>query len=260
MRYTYLPKARGFTLIELLVTITILAVLAALVFSISKRAIRGARTASEVNHLRQCGQVLNLVAGELGHYPVGWDATEERSWADAVRVEQQGEEAKTTQLETLWSPLLERDIPLTLERGAITHFAGNPAILTDAAGPGAEDPGAPRFKIRLAGLRRPSEQVLLCAALPESSHADYHAARPVLSEMADAVGDTGGPERPQMDAQRAAEPMRFPATADPDAETFGAAPDFFRFGKGKGQFLFVDGHIQSMAPSEHRERHWASNY
>jgi len=58
------PRSRGFTLIELLTVITIIALLAALVFAGSQKMISSADSVGCLNNLRQIGVAVTLYAGD----------------------------------------------------------------------------------------------------------------------------------------------------------------------------------------------------
>lgn len=60
---------RGFTLTELLVVIAIIAVLAVLAFTIGRRVIDSARSASGIANLRQIGQIHQSFIAETGRLP-----------------------------------------------------------------------------------------------------------------------------------------------------------------------------------------------
>ena len=45
-----------------------------------------------------------------------------------------------------------------------------------------------------------------------------------------------------------------------EEQQYNGFPDFFRYGNGKGQFLFADGHVAPMAPSDLKQKHLAVSY
>jgi prepilin-type N-terminal cleavage/methylation domain-containing protein len=61
-------RCLGFTLIELLVVITIIAVLASLVFSLAKHIKAGAQAAQSISSIRQCGMIALQKAAENNHF------------------------------------------------------------------------------------------------------------------------------------------------------------------------------------------------
>jgi prepilin-type N-terminal cleavage/methylation domain-containing protein len=60
---------RAFTLVELLVVITIIAVIAGLVFAVNGAARKNAQRVTAVNQMRQIGQAIHLHVGEHGTFP-----------------------------------------------------------------------------------------------------------------------------------------------------------------------------------------------
>jgi prepilin-type processing-associated H-X9-DG protein len=44
------------------------------------------------------------------------------------------------------------------------------------------------------------------------------------------------------------------------ANVYGSLPDFHRYGSGKGQFMFVDGHVESLLPAQVKRKHLAVSY
>lgn len=250
----------AFTLVELMVVIVIVAVLASLAFVFSKRAMHAARRTAETSNIRQAGISLTSLSADLGYYPMGWDGNRGKSWAGLVVEDMVGSSSGQTQHPTLWSPLLERDIPLSLEREAVTHFGANPAILTDVDNGSQADPKEPKFRMRLAQLRRPAEQILLAGAVPRNDRAEYQPAHAMLWQMRGRIGGNGGNGRPpQLNENNARNPINFPEGIT-ESQQYGSLPDFYRGGDGRALFLFVDGHVQRMAPGEIMEKHWAVSY
>lgn len=252
---------RGFTLVELLVVIVIIAALGSLVFVMAQRGMRSARAATEANNLRQTGTALTSLASDLGYYPTGYNPNTQESWATRLVEADVGENSGTTQLEWLWSPLLTNDIPRDAQGGTVTHFGANPAILTDADPTSTQDPPAPEFRMRPAQLRRPAQQILLASATPTGSKVRYKRADPIMRDMLPLIGGTASSpgEPPQLSENSANASLNIRDTKA-RSQQYGSEPDFYRFRDGKGRFLFVDGHMQSMTPSDHKERHWAVSY
>lgn len=62
-------NARSFTLIEMLVTISIIAILAALITGPVTNALETSRRTACLNNMRQCGVGLDLYVQEKEHYP-----------------------------------------------------------------------------------------------------------------------------------------------------------------------------------------------
>ena len=255
-------RARGFTLVELLVVVVIIATLAALAYTAANRAFLSARTTKDVSNLRQCGQSLYVYASDLGYFPMGYNWSNGMSWTDLVLKEQVGEDPKTTQLEMFHSPLLKQSIPPTLNQRAVTHFAVNPYLMSDSGpmDPQTGIPG-PKWIIRPAQLTRPAEQFLLFGIPPQYATIAYKAGHSIAWGLRNMAGggypaDGSVPQSPVAEAQRA-----IGLSADlMKADAPGTLPDFHRYGSGKGQFMFADGHIESLAPTSVRQKHLAVSY
>ncbi len=261
MKSHHPSRAKGFTLVELLVVIVIIATLASVTFMVANRAIRSARATKDVGNLRQVGLLLNSKAAELGYFPVGYYPGERRSWVDTLIEDQVGEDSQITQMETFWSPLYERKIPLDLNREAVTHYGANPFILTDARTGDQTGGDQPQWIVRPAQLMRPSEQILLCGVSPKNPKSPYHMGNPIVEGMFRKVSGriTTDGTVPQSNSSGSESSVRLKQELAQNPQ-FNDLPDFHRYGTGKGQFLFVDGHIKSMAPTEHKEKHWAVSY
>lgn len=249
----------GFSLVEILVVIVIVIVVAGLALTMSQKAMISARGSKETDNLHQAGLALNVHVAEAGRFPVGWNAAAQISWADLIIKDQFNGELKPTQMPMFWSPLLVKDVPANLDSEAVTHFAANPAIMTEGADDGTGTV-VPKFTLLSTQLTRPAEQIVLCGAVSKSAAAPYRASHPVLWEMEAKIGgpSTDG-KPPQLDPDNANSAISFPADAT-KKENFGSMPDFFRYGNRKGQFFFADGHVESMTPADHREKNWAVSY
>lgn len=260
MRPPLRNSSKAFTLVELLVVIAIIITIAALSLSVTRRVMQSAKATKDVGNLRQTGLALSQLVAGSGYFPIGIEQNR-ITWADLVVRDQLGEDdSKITQIPMLWSPLWVQEIPINLRRQAISHFAVNPSIMNEAV----EDPSGnivPKLKLRSSQLHRPSEQILLCGAVAKSANSEYHETHPVLWDMAGLIGGppaNGSP--PELDPADAEVPIRFP-TESGKKETYGSMPDFFRYGSGsKGYFFFVDGHVEALAPADHREKYWAVSY
>ena len=260
-----LPKptrASGFTMVELLVVIVIIATLAALVFTVATRAFHSARASKDVSNLRQCGQSLVVYASDLGYFPMGYNWSNGLSWADLVLRDQVGADSKIAQLEMFHSPLLKQKIPPMHNKGTITHFAVNPYIMSDS---GADDPQTgmpgPKWVIRPHQLTRPTEQFLLFGIPPQYATIPYKAGHSVAWELRNMAGggypaDGSIPQSPAAQAQRS---IGLTAALT-KAGVYGSLPDFHRYGSGKGQFMFVDGHVESLLPAQVKHKHLAVSY
>lgn len=255
-------QSRGFTLVELLVVIVIIATLAALAYTAATRAFLSARATKDVSNLRQCGQALFVYASDLGYFPMGYNWSNGLSWTDLVLRDQVGEDSKTTQLEIFHSPLLKQKIPPTLNQRAVTHFAVNPYLMSDS-GPMDPQTGvpSPKWIIRPHQLTRPAEQFLLFGIPPQYATISYKAGHSIAWGLRNMAGggypaDGTVPQSPANEGQR---PIGL--TADlKKADAPGTLPDFHRYGTGKGQFMFVDGHVESLLPTQVKQKHLAVSY
>lgn len=255
-------RASGFTLVELLVVIVIIAALAGLVFMVAGRALRSAQASKDMSNLRQCGQSLVVYATDLGYYPMGYNWANGMSWTDLLLREQVGEDSKITQLDMFCSPLLAQKIPPSLKQRAVTHFAVNPYIMSDS---GAIDPqtgvAAPKWIIRPLQLARPAEQFLLCGIPPQTPTIPYKAGHSIAWGLRNMAGggypaDGSIPQSPASEANRS-----IGLTADlAKKDAPGTLPDFYRYNTRKGQFMFVDGHVESLAPAQLKQKHLAVSY
>lgn len=254
------PRCRGFTLVELMVTIVIIAVLASLAFVFSKRGLMAARRTEEMSNIRQAGTAVTSLASEYGYYPMGYDNNRAMSWASLVVEDMTGGSSDQKQAPVLWSPLIERNIPLDAKIEAVTHFGCNPAIMTDARNQSQAEIKPPKFRMRPSQLTRPAEQILLAGAVPRGENAAYGRAHAMMWAMRPRIGGNGGGGRPpQLDKNNANRPINFPDDLT-EEQQYGSLPDFFRGGDGRALFLHVDGSVQRMAPGELKEKHWAVSY
>ena len=258
---TKFNKPAGFTLVELLVVIAIIAVLATVAMAVAQRVIRTARASKDASNLRQCGVFLELRASDLGHYPLGLDPTTGKSWVDDIVSQETGGSSSITQMETFWSPLFEKKIPLDLEQPAVTHFGANPYILTEPDPNGTPGDNQPMWLVRTSQLQRPSEQIVLCGMPPQSAKIAYHMAHPIATGILGlAGGDTSTSGTvPQSDSEQKEQVLNLPPGLT-ESQQYNALPDFFRYYNGKGNFLFADGHLLSLRPSELKQKNWAISY
>lgn len=258
-----LPSAQsarnGFTLVELLVVITIIVVLAALSFSVASRMVKSARITAEMANLKQSGQAISIYSIDAGYYPMGWDGNKGLSWAGILVEDSNAADSKITQADYLWSPVLKVKVPLTENIETVTHFTANPAIMTDVDQSSNSTPKAPKFVMRQSRLQRPSEQILLAGVVPRDAASVFKSGHSVSWALRGLIGGNGsGGNPPSLDPANSEKLIAFPANIK--NLTTGSLPDFNRYGDGKGRFYFVDGHIQVMAPSEIKQKHFAVSY
>lgn len=241
---------RGFTLVELLVTIVIIAAIAALAMLGFRRAIESANIAKNVSNLRNMGVLVTNIADDYGSFPPGWSFAKGESWADLVVRELHGDSAHQDSL--LLSPLVAKDIPGNLKQTAITNYSVNPFIFVQ------EDPNNTRgYRVTPARLQRPSEQILLGDTLPRAEKAPYGFSMVVWWGLRFNTGNTGNP--PVSPPARANQIVQLPSNIAEMTHDAGAGLPAFR-NRGKGHFLFADGHIESLAPNELLFKHFALSY
>jgi prepilin-type N-terminal cleavage/methylation domain-containing protein len=117
-------KARGFTLTELLITITIIVILAAIVFTMSARSINGAHKAVCITNLRGIGNALQICISERnGRLPGPLHAGQSARY-DPVQAKTAN---KGFSLTNYIAPYMQ-DIKDTNERFMIDNF-GCPSLL-----------------------------------------------------------------------------------------------------------------------------------
>jgi len=243
-----------------MVVIVIVAVLASLAFMAGSKASKRAKAAAEMSGLRNCGIALSSMAADLRYYPMGYDANEGKSWASLIADSLNGTDEGKNQAEILWSPIFNENLSLDTNIETVSHFACNPAIMTDVNGQSKATPKEPKFRIRVAQLQRPSDQILLCGAVPRAENADYRRAHGMLWQMRAKDGGNGGNgSPPKLNPANRDELIDFSDDLTKNQQ-YGSLPDFYRYGSGKGLFLFVDGSTRFMAPNEHKQKNWASNY
>lgn len=250
-------RHRGFTLVETLIVIVIIAALATLAFPLLKRASESAYMASNNQNLRQLGVIIKTLQDDNGAMPLGYNWATGASWATLV-VEQQTK--GTAQQDTmLLAPTVYRSIPPQLKHETISNYAVNPIIFPDNNAEG----GSATLKYRVTDLRllRPHEQILLGDALPRSRKAaqeSYGHSTIVWWGLRGAVtGNTWSnpPVANQAMSNRAVNLPSGIANRKVDAE---GLPGFRN--RGKCHFLFADGHVESIAPSGLKHKHFAISY
>ncbi|BCX49834.1 hypothetical protein HAHE_37420 [Haloferula helveola] len=261
MKQTHRQTRRGFTLIELMVVIVIVAALVAISFVVGKRAIRASRTAAELSNLRQAALAVSAYSTDIGYFPAGYNWTSGKSWATATLEYTLGEGGGSIQGDTFRSPVLN----VKVDPGAdwtVTHFGGNPYVFADS-GPPDRNTGeaAPKWRVTQNRLMRPAEQFLLCSMPPAGEDAQYKSAHAIAWAMRNMAGG-GFPADgtvPKSNRNLAQKPLKLPDGLA-DEQQYNDLPDFFRFGDGKGMFVFADGHVERMAPGDLKQKHLAISY
>jgi prepilin-type N-terminal cleavage/methylation domain-containing protein/prepilin-type processing-associated H-X9-DG protein len=240
----------GFTLVEMLVTITIIVAIALLAFMGARRALESARIANNISNLRNLGVMVTNIAQDNGSFPPGWSFSKGESWADLVIRSIHGD--SVYQDPVLLSPLVARSIPSNLKQTAISNYSVSPFIFVQ------EDPNDFRgYRVTPARLQRPSEQILLGDALPRSEKAAYGFSMVVWWGLRFNTGNTGNP--PVSPPARANQKVALPDNIAKMTHDGGVGLPAFR-NRGKGHFLFADGHVEALAPNELLFKHFAISY
>ncbi|MGD7654674.1 MAG: type II secretion system protein [Verrucomicrobiales bacterium] len=245
-------RAKGFTLTELLVVILIIAVLSALGFFAITRARNAALTAADMTTLRNLGPALASAAADEGRYPFSYynsgldDFTSGSCWMDPVRVgmglHYSSEDTYTYEdAEPFISKRVNASIPsdpLSGKLRSMKHFAATEAVMPmhDAAAVNAGYLGVP-----LAGIKRPAELVLMVDAPAQNEDDVYQSSHSNL---------WAGPMRSRwyIGQTWAAADNEDNRHVSIDSDKAESVIDFRN--DGKAHVLFVDGHVESLRPSE----------
>ena len=245
----------GFTMVEILVVLVIIAVLAALSFTGIKQARQSAMMAANVENLRNLGSVMLTLQDDNGGFPPGYNASTGESWATLVVAQVTGGSAKQDKI--LLAPTVTKSIPPQLNSEAISNYAVNPMIFPDFAGQGAD--AAIKYRVTTVKLNRPNAQILLGDSLPRSATAPYGHSMIIWWGLRGApTGNTW--DNPPVGNQATSErSIALPkGIADFKTDSGKGLPAFRN--RGKGHFLFADGHVESLAPSDLKQKHFAISY
>lgn len=248
-------RPRGFTMVELLVVILIIAVLAALGFAGLKRARESARLVANMENLRNLGGLLVLLQDDSGSLPVGYNWTTGESWATLVVAQVTGGSAKQDKI--VLAPTVEKSIPAQLNSETISNYAVNPIIFPDTTSVG----GTPAMKYRVTTLKlgRPHEQILLGDSLPRSAAAKYGHSMIIWWGLRGAPTGNNWDNPPVANPAMSGRPITLPkGIAEFKVDSGGGLPAFRN--RGKGHFLFADGHVEALAPSDLKQKHFAISY
>jgi prepilin-type processing-associated H-X9-DG protein len=152
----------------------------------------------------------------------------------------------------LLSPLVAKQIPANFQKTAISNYAVNPFIFVQEGVNGHR-----AYQVTPVQLRRPSEQILLGDALPRSESAPYGFSMIVWWALRNGTGNAGNP--PVSPQTRANHRIQLPANITEMTHDGGAGLPAFR-NRGKGHFLFADGHVEALMPDELIYKHFAISY
>jgi prepilin-type N-terminal cleavage/methylation domain-containing protein/prepilin-type processing-associated H-X9-DG protein len=229
---------RGFTLTELLVTITIILVLAVLSV-IGARSIRqNAWAATSSSNLRQNAAAIHGYLADKGRYPEAWDfggGSGGGSWSWQIRDYLGYQGASSWPAESVLHPrhgkngISEKS---DSARQNIHHFAASAIVLQDVD---ETSTTSTKTYIRASQVGNPSSVIMLGdAPLKQATVASSGCHSAWWSFRFSAV--TGPPNDPV------------------DQTAVKSSVEFWM--KGKAHFLFVDGHIEALAPKEVRRKHF----
>lgn len=248
-------KSKGFTLVELLVVIAIVAVLAALGVMGVNRARESALMAANIANLRNLGSMILSLQEDSGALPLGYNWSTGESWATLVV--SQATNGTARQDKIVLAPTVEREIPAQLNYETISNYAVNPIIFPD----NTVDGGVASNKYRTTPLRlgRPHEQIFLGDALPRSATAKYGHSMIIWWGMRGGPSGNSWSNPPVSNPSAGDRPVTLPKglvdlTTDP-----GSGVPAFR-NRGKGHFLFADGHVEALAPNQVKQKHFAISY
>lgn len=247
--------SRGFTLVELLVVIVIVAVLAALGVVGIQRARESAFMASNITNLRSLGGVLLTVQEGNGALPLGYNWSTGESWATLVVAEATSGNAKQDRI--VLAPTVARDIPPQLNHETISNYAVNPIIFPDNISEG----GTSTIKYRMSPLRltRPNEQIFLGDSLPRSATAKHGHSMIVWWGLRGGPSGNSWSNPPVANPSSSERPISLPKGIEDLKVDSGSGLPAFR-NRGKGHFLFADGHVEALAPSQLKQKHFAVSY
>jgi prepilin-type N-terminal cleavage/methylation domain-containing protein/prepilin-type processing-associated H-X9-DG protein len=248
-----LARRPGFTIVELLVTIAIIAALAGLVFLGTQRARQSAAMAANLQNLRSIGSILMTLETENGTLPLGYNWATGQSWATLVADQSGGDR----QSAVLISPLVTREIPPRLRHETVSNYAANPIIFPDNQLDGSQ--ASLKYRMTPLRLMRPQEQILLGDALPRSEKANYGHSMIIWWALRGAATGNNWSNPPQASETMARRPIQLPAGIEKMRHDGGAGLPAFR-NRGKGHFLFADGHVEALAPGELKQKHFAISY
>lgn len=245
----------GFTIVELLVVIAIVVVVSALGLMGFQRARESARIASNISNLRSLGGVLLTLQEDSGALPLGYNWSTGESWATLVVAEVSSGRARQDKI--LLAPTVARDIPPQLNHETISNYAVNPMIFPDNTSEG----GTSTIKYRMSPfkLNRPSEQILLGDSLPRSATAKHGQSMIIWWGLRGAASGNSWSNPPVASPLSSERPISLPSGIEDLKVDPGSGLPAFR-NRGKGHFLFGDGHVEALAPSDLKQKHFAISY
>lgn len=254
-KLTKFTRSGGFTMVEVLVVILIIAVLAVLGFTGIKRARESAQIAANIENLRNLGNVVLLLQEDNGALPLGYNWATGESWATLVVAQVTGGSARQDKI--VLAPTVEDAIPPQLNSETISNYAVNPMIFPDNTSQGGT--AAMKYRVTPLKLSRPHEQILLGDSLPRSAGAKYGHSMIIWWGLRGAPTGNSWDNPPVASPATSGRPITLPkGIAEFKFDSGGGLPAFRN--RGKGHFLFADGHVESLAPSDLKQKHFAISY
>ncbi len=249
-----LPSRRsltGFTLIELLVVVAILLALAALVFTVSSRAVQAARITHNMSKLRDLGGYYGTYAAEYGHYPPGWDPSYGKGPLDRDGNPMNGRGPDLINaFREVWemhdgflSPTAEGRLVGYNGTNQPTNYSAHPVLGYHP--PEVNDP------VPAQNVSRPSETFLLLDGVPKDPS---HVNDPGSSKNCQTGVRQWNRFTKVADPRRAQAPL--PTTASEGRDRNG--PDFRN--NGKCHVLFCDGSVRAFRPEDFKVKHVTLGY
>lgn len=231
-------KNSAFTLIELLVVIAIIGILAAILIPAVGRVRASAHQAKCVSNLRQLAAAASMYAGSNnGNLPslnYGVMGQTQVPWFTQLREYIHDEDSKES-IELINCPASEHYMSVDGKQKVTHAYGWNSRLIPDIR---TRDDGSSRTPGRLISVQRPSQTILIADAgqrYPSGWGFGYFA----ISRQYDAAT-----------AENALTNSSFTGYG-----ASGDNPSFSTRHNGRGNAAFVDGHVESFAWGEMKEKH-----
>ena len=229
----------GFTLVEILVSITIIVILAAIVFWVSRRLIESAHSSKCVSNLRQLAVVVTQHATEQGYYP----AVISQSTSSTGAVQNNGDHLGRLIDELPCVSCPGAKYTGTTSRGwPVSAYGSNPMVMGNR-----KDSNPPL--VSTAQIERPTEVILMADGAqigPQNPRALGFSFRWYGNRQ----GDPNTSENPLTTAD-----IPQGGFWDPDVATLPLRHN------GKANVVFCDGHVETIGSySELKEKNLYRNY